>query len=79
MVQNFRSIPLFVFLCCFKLSLFVPLDDTYTVGTAEDIMLEIKPNCLTGILLSSSSSSAKGDFITLEMVRGNVSNTYSNN
>ena len=37
-------------------------------------MLEIKPTSHTGVLLSSSS--AKGDYIVLEMIRGNVSITW---
>jgi len=41
------------------------------VGQEEIIMLEIKPTSHTGVLLSSSS--AKGDYIVLEMIRGNVS------
>ena len=38
-------------------------------------MLEIKPTSHTGVLLSSSS--AKGDYIVLEMISGNVSNMLS--
>ena len=34
------------------------------------ISLEIKPTSHTGLLLSSSST--KGDYIVLEMIRGNV-------
>lgn len=60
-----------MFLYTFKI-LFRPLDENYEVGAKEEIMLEIKPKCWTGILLSSFNPKA-GDFITLEIVRGNVS------
>ena len=48
-------------------------DNGYTVGQEEIITLEIKPTSHTGVLLSSSS--AKGDYIVLEMIFGNVSIT----
>lgn len=43
------------------------------MGQEEIITLEIKPTSHTGVLLSSSS--AKGDYIVLEMILGNVSIT----
>lgn len=43
------------------------------MGQEEIITLEIKPTSHTGVLLSSSS--AKGDYIVLEMIFGNVSIT----
>ena len=42
----------------------------YTVGKDEVITLEIKPTSHSGVLLSSSS--INGDYIVLEMIRGNV-------
>lgn len=45
--------------------------ESYTVGQTEDISLEIKPTSHTGLLLSSSNK--KGDYIVLEMIRGDVS------
>ena len=47
------------------------------MGKYEEITLEIKPTSHTGVLLSSSSR--KGDYIALEMIRGNVSITSSVN
>ena len=46
--------------------------DKYSVGTRQEISLEIKPTSHTGLLLSSWN--AKGDYIVLEMSNGNVSN-----
>ncbi|KAJ7391938.1 hypothetical protein OS493_016243 [Desmophyllum pertusum] len=43
---------------------------SHSVGTYEEITLEIKPTSHTGVLLSSSSR--KGDYIALEMIRGNI-------
>ena len=42
----------------------------YIVGNDEVITLEIKPTSHSGVLLSSSS--INGDYIVLEMIRGNV-------
>ena len=41
------------------------------MGKDEVIMVELKPTSHTGVLLSSSS--AKGDYIVLEMINGSVS------
>ena len=57
---------------CFTLWLVCPSGKGYTVGVTEKITLEIKPTSHTGLLLSSSSK--KGDYIVLEMIRGDVSN-----
>ena len=59
----------FCFVVCF--CFYFCLAKRYTVGQEEIIMLDIKPTSHTGVLLSSSS--AKGDYIVLEMIDGNVS------
>lgn len=49
---------------------YLKVADTYTVGMDEEISMEIKPTSHTGLLLSSSN--VKGDYIVLEIIRGNV-------
>ncbi|KAJ7333748.1 Laminin Domain II [Desmophyllum pertusum] len=49
---------------------FLQVVKSYSVGKYEEITLEIKPTSHTGVLLSSSSR--KGDYIALEMIRGNI-------
>lgn len=50
---------------------YLKVHENYEVGAKEEITLEIKPKCSTGILLSSFNPKA-GDFITLEIVRGSI-------